>query len=181
MNKLKKFFLYIFFLIFIFIFILSIFYAFLIYKPNQTLKIIDKALLYNYSVDVKFIDSNKSLFKPNFLIEDITLKNISNDEIAYIPKFKIGVNIYESLTQPYLSLSILEIDSIRLNEGNSEEAVNPFLIKGSNLKILNNDLEIESKSFSLLFNQKNIKAIFHLGVINSYPFMHIEALFDSKK
>ena len=181
MNKLKKFFLYIFFLIFIFIFILSIFYAFLIYKPNQTLKIIDKALLYNYSVDVKFIDSNKSLFKPNFLIEDITLKNISNDEIAYIPKFKIGVNIYESLTQPYLSLSILEIDSIRLNEGNSEEAVNPFLIKGSNLKILNNDLEIESKSFSLLFNQKNIKAIFHQGVINSYPFMHIEALFDSNQ
>ena len=181
MNKLKKFFLYIFFLIFIFIFILSIFYAFLIYKPNQTLKIIDKALLYNYSVDFKFIDSNKSLFKPNFLIEDITLKNISNDEIAYIPKFKIGVNIYESLTQPYLSLSILEIDSIRLNEGNSEEAVNPFLIKGSNLKILNNDLEIESKSFSLLFNQKNIKAIFHQGVINSYPFMHIEALFDSNQ
>ena len=181
MNKLKKFFLYIFLLIFIFVFIVSIFYAFLIYKPNQTLKIIDKALLYNYSVDVKFIDSNKSLFKPNFLIEDITLKNISNDEIAYIPKFKIGVNIYESLTQPYLSLSILEIDYIRLNEGNSEEAVNPFLIKGSNLKILNNDLEIESKSFSLLFNQKNIKAIFHQGVINSYPFMHIEALFDSNQ
>ena len=178
MNKLKKFFLYIFFLIFIFAFILSIFYAFLIYKPNQTLKIIDKALLYNYSVDVKFIDSNKSLLKPNFLIEEITLKNRNSDEIVHIPKLKIGVNIYESLTQPYLSLSILEIDSIRLSEGNSGEVSEPFLIKGSNLKISNNDLQIESKSFSLLFSKENSKAIFHQGVINSYSFVHIEALFD---
>jgi hypothetical protein len=177
-NKLKKFFLYIFFLIFIFAFILSIFYAFLIYKPNQTLKIIDKALLYNYSVDVKFIDSNKSLLKPNFLIEEITLKNRNSDEIVHIPKLKIGVNIYESLTQPYLSLSILEIDSIRLSEGNSGEVSEPFLIKGSNLKISNNDLQIESKSFSLLFSKENSKAIFHQGVINSYSFVHIEALFD---
>ena len=178
MNKLKKFFLYIFLLIFIFVFIVSIFYAFLIYKPNQTLKIIDKAFLYNYSVDVKFIDSNKSLFRPNFLMEEITLKNRNSDEIAYIPKFKIGVNIYESLTQPYLSLSILEIDSIRLSDGDSGEVSEPFLIKGSNLKILSNDLQIESKSFSLLFSEKNSKAIFHQGIINSYPFIHIEALFD---
>ena len=178
MNRLKKFFLYIFFLIFIFAFILSIFYAFLVYKPNQTLKIIDKVLLYNYSVDVNFIDSNKNLFKPNFLLEEITLKNRNSDEIAHIPKFKIGVNIYESLTQPYLSLSILEIDSIRLSEGNSGEVSEPFLIKGSNLKILNNDLQIESKSFSLLFSKENSRAIFHQGIINSYPFIHIEALFD---
>ena len=178
MNRFKKFFLYIFFLIFIFAFILSIFYAFLVYKPNQTLKLIDKALLYNYSVDVKFIDSNKSLLKPNFLIEEITLKNRNSDEIVHIPKLKIGVNIYESLTQPYLSLSILEIDSIRLSEGNSGEVSEPFLIKGANLKISNNDLQIESKSFSLLFSKENSKAIFHQGVINSYSFVHIEALFD---
>jgi len=111
-------------------------------------------------------------------MEEITLKNRNSDEIAYIPKFKIGVNIYESLTQPYLSLSILEIDSIRLSDGNSGEVSEPFLIKGSNLKILNNDLQIESKSFSLLFSEENSKAIFHQGIINSYPFIHIEALFD---
>jgi hypothetical protein len=177
-NRFKKFFLYIFFLIFIFAFILSIFYAFLVYKPNQTLKVIDKALLYNYSVDVKFIDSNKSLFRPIFLLEEITLKNRNSDEIVHIPKFTIGVNIYESLTQPYLSLSILEIDSIRLSEGNSGEVSEPFLIKGSNLKILNNDLQIESKSFSLLLSKENSRATFHQGIINSYPFIHIEALFD---
>ena len=102
----------------------------------------------------------------------------NSDEIAYIPKFKIGVNIYESLTQPYLSLSILEIDSIRLSDGNSGEVSEPFLIKGTNLKILNNGLQIESKSFSLLFSEENSKAIFHQGIINSYPFVHIEALFD---
>jgi hypothetical protein len=177
-NRFKKFFLYIFFLIFIFAFILSIFYAFLVYKPNQTLKLIDKALLYNYSVDVKFIDSNKSLFRPIFLLEEITLKNRNSDEIVHIPKFTIGVNIYESLTQSYLSLSILEIDSIRLSEGNSGEVSEPFLIKGSNLKILNNDLQIESKSFSLLLSKENSRATFHQGIINSYPFIHIEALFD---
>jgi hypothetical protein len=177
-NRFKKFFLYIFFLIFIFAFILSIFYAFLVYKPNQTLKVIDKALLYNYSVDVKFIDSNKSLFRPIFLLEEITLKNRNSDEIVHIPKFTIGVNIYESLTQSYLSLSILEIDSIRLSEGNSGEVSEPFLIKGSNLKILNNDLQIESKSFSLLLSKENSRATFHQGIINSYPFIHIEALFD---
>ncbi|MDB2518505.1 AsmA-like C-terminal region-containing protein [Gammaproteobacteria bacterium] len=111
-------------------------------------------------------------------MEEITLKNRNSDEIAYIPKFKIGVNIYESLIQPYLSLSILEIDSIRLSDGDSGEVSEPFLIKGSNLKILNNDLQIESKSFSLLFSEENSKAIFHQGIINSYPFIHIEALFD---
>jgi hypothetical protein len=111
-------------------------------------------------------------------LEEITLKNRNSDEIVHIPKFTIGVNIYESLTQPYLSLSILEIDSIRLSEGNSGEVSEPFLIKGSNLKILNNDLQIESKSFSLLLSKENSRATFHQGIINSYPFIHIEALFD---
>ena len=179
MNKLKKFFLYIFFLIFVFLLILSSFYGFLIHKPNQTFKIIDKAFLYNYSVEFKFIDSNKSLFNPNFSIEEIKLKNRNNVEIVYIPNFKVGINIYESLTQSYLSLSILEIDSIQFSDGNSGKASEPFLIKGSNLKISNNDLQIESETFSLLFSEENTKAIFHKGVINSYPFMHIEALFDS--
>ena len=72
----------------------------------------------------------------------------------------------------------MEIDSIRLSDGNSGEVSEPFLIKGTNLKILNNGLQIESKSFSLLFSEENSKAIFHQGIINSYPFIHIEALFD---
>ena len=93
----------------------------MIYKPNQTLKIIDYALLHNLSIDFKYIESNKNLFSPNFLIEEIRIKDKNDDEMAYISNFRVGVNIYESLTQQYISLSLLEIDSIRLSEQSSEE------------------------------------------------------------
>ena len=98
--------------------------------------------------------------------------------MAYISNFRVGVNIYESLTQQYISLSLLEIDSIRLSEQDSEETSDPFMVKGKNLKFNNNDLEIKSETFSLLFAEKNTKAIFKHGVINSYPFINIEAFFD---
>lgn len=181
MNKIKKLFLYIFFFIFILLLILSSFYSLLIYKPNQTLRIIDKTFLYNYSVDFKFIDSNKSLLNPNFLMEEVTLKNRNNNVIAFIPSLRIGINIYESLTQPHLSLSLLEIDGVRFFQNNSGDSYKkPFLIKGRNLKFLADDIEIETKAFSLFFSEKNIKAIIHQGSINSYPFVKIEAIFDPK-
>ena len=53
--------------------------------------------------------------------------------MAYISNFRVGVNIYESLTQQYISLSLLEIDSIRLSEQSSEETSDPFMVKGKNL------------------------------------------------
>ena len=178
MSKVKKIFLYIFFLISICLIILGAIYTFLIYKPNQTLKIIDYVLLHNHSIDFKNIESNKNLFSPNFSIEEIRIKDKNDDEMAYISNFRVGVNIYESLTQQYISLSLLEIDSIRLSEQSSEETSDPFMVKGKNLKFNNNDLEIKSETFSLLFSEKNTKAIFKQGVINSYPFINIEAFFD---
>jgi hypothetical protein len=177
-SKVKKIFLYIFFLISIFLIILGAIYSFLIFKPNQTLKIIDHALLHNLSIDFKYIESNKNLFNPSFSIEEIRIKDKNDDETAYIRNFRVGVNTYESLTQQYISLSLLEIDSIRLSEQTSEGISDPFMIKGKNLKFSNNDLEIKSESFSLLFGKKNTKAIFNHGVINSYPFINIDAFFD---
>ena len=143
MSKVKKIFLYIFFLISISLVIIGGIYTFLIYKPNQTLKIIDYALLHNLSIDFKYIKSNKNLFSPNFLIEEIRIKDRNDYEMAYINNFRVGVNIYESLTQQYISLSILEIDSIRFSEQSSKEAFDPIIIKGKNLKFNNNDLEIK--------------------------------------
>ena len=178
MSKVKKIFLYIFFLISISLVIIGGIYTFLIYKPNQTLKIIDYALLHNLSIDFKYIKSNKNLFSPNFLIEEIRIKDRNDYEMAYINNFRVGVNIYESLTQQYISLSILEIDSIRFSEQSSKEAFDPIIIKGKNLKFNNNDLEIKSETFSLLFGEKNTKAIFNNGVINAYSFINIEAFFD---
>ena len=135
MSKVKKIFLYIFFLISICLIILGAIYTFLIYKPNQTLKIIDYALLHNHSIDLKYIESNKNLFSPNFLIEEIRIKDKNDDEMAYISNFRVGVNIYESLTQQYISLSLLEIDSIRLSEQSSEETSDPFMDKRKKFKI----------------------------------------------
>ena len=138
MSKVKKIFLYIFFLISIFLVIIGGIYTFLIYKPNQTLKIIDYALLHNLSIDFKYIESNKNLFSPNFLIKEIRIKDRNDYEMAYVSNFRVGVDIYESLTQQYISLSILEIDSVRFSEQSSEETFDPFMIKGKNLKFNNN-------------------------------------------
>ena len=179
MNKLKKFLLYLFFLNFILLIIISLIYVAIVFKPSETLKIIDKALIYNYSVNFKVIDSNKNLFKPYFSAKEISFQNKKNDEIAYIDKFGIGLNIYESLTKHHLSLFMLEIDSIRISENSAGGDSEPFLIKGKNLNFLNNDLQIKSKNFSVLFNHENTQAVFHQGVINSYSFKSIEALFEA--
>jgi hypothetical protein len=139
----------------------------------------DKALIHNYSVKFKVIDSNKNLFKPYFFAKEISFHNKKNDEIAYIDKFGIGLNIYESLTQHHLSLSMLEIDSIRISENSASGDSGPLLLKGKNLNFLNNDLQIKSKNFSVLFNRENTQAVFYQGVINSYSFISIETLFEA--
>jgi len=147
MNKFKKTFLYLFFLIFFIItFFLSL-YLFLIYKPERAVNFIDKALIYDYSFKIASIESNKNLLSPNFLLTEIKINDNYDNEVIYIPKFKIGINIIESLIQNYLSLNILEINSIKFSESRTENASDPFLIKGNKLKINNKDIQITSDEY----------------------------------
>lgn len=180
MNKFKKTFLYLFFLIFFIItFFLSL-YLFLIYKPERAVNFIDKALIYDYSFKITSIESNKNLLSPNFLLTEIKINDNYDNEVIYIPKFKIGINIIESLIQNYLSLNILEINSIKFSESRTENASDPFLIKGNKLKINNKDIQITSDEYEILFESEEIKIVLLDGKINNYIYTSIDALIDSK-
>ena len=127
-SKIKKFFSYIFFLFFFIILFVVSTYCLLIYKPDHGIKFIDKALLLDYSLNIKSTSSNKNLINPYFVFEEIQINDNQNKELVYIPNLKIGVNLIESLTQKYLLLSVLEIDTLKFSQGSSEETFQPFLI-----------------------------------------------------
>ena len=177
-KKIKKLFLYIFFLFFFSIlFVLSI-YSLVVYKPDTGIKFIDKVLLQEYSFSIQSISSNKSLINPFFIFEEIQVNDNQNNELIYIPKLKMGVNLIESLIKEYLSLSILEIDTFRSFESSSQSMFNPFLIKGNKLKINNDAIGINASKFEILISQNNSKILLLDGSINSFPFNKIKAYID---
>ena len=128
-SKIKKFFSYIFFFLFFIILFVASTYSFLVYKPDHGIKFIDKALLLEYSLNIKSTSSNKNLINPYFVFEEIQINDNQSKELVYIPNLKIGVNLIESLIQKYLLLSVLEIDTLKSSQGSSEETFQPFLIK----------------------------------------------------
>src|SRR5210317_100964 len=178
-SKIKKFISYIFFLfLFIILFVASI-YIFLFYKPYHGIKFIDKVLLLDYSLNIKSTSSNKNLINPFFIFEEIQINDNENKELVYIPNLKIGVNLIESLIQEYLSLSVLEIDTLKSSQSSSIETFQPFLIKGNKLKISNNTIDISAKGFELLISPDNSKIVLVEGNINTYSYNKIKAFIDS--
>ena len=131
-KKIKKLFLIYFFLFFFIILFIASIYSFLVYKPDHGIKFIDKVLLLDYSLNIKSTSSNKNLINPFFIFEEIQINDNKNKELVYIPNLKIGVNLIESLIQEYLSLSVLEIDTLKSSQ------------------------ELISRDISTIFNQREI-------------------------
>ena len=126
-SKIKKLFLYISFLFLLSIIVLASIYSLLVYKPDNGIKFIDKILVLNYSVNIESISSNKKLLNPFFIFKEIQVNDNQNNELIYIPNLKIGLNLFESIINDYLSLSILEIDTIKSSNNSSTSIFEPFL------------------------------------------------------
>ena len=177
-KRIKKFFLYIFFLFFIFNIIVISTYSFFVYQPKKVIKFLDKAFLFDYSINIKSISSNKNLLEPFFIIEQLHVNDDKKNELIFIPNLKIGINLIESITSKYISLSILEIDSLKSSQGQSSTIFEPFLIKGNKLKISNETFDISARDFELIVSTNNIKIALLNGNINSYSYENINALID---
>ena len=178
-SKIKKLFLYISFLFLLSIIVLASIYSLLVYKPDNGIKFIDKILVLNYSVNIESISSNKKLLNPFFIFKEIQVNDNQNNELIYIPNLKIGLNLFESIINDYLSLSILEIDTIKSSNNSSTSIFEPFLIKGHKLKIYNDDINITATEFEALISPNNSRILLSDGNINEYSFKKIKALLDS--
>ena len=178
-SKIRKLFLFIFFIFLLSILFVSSIYGLLVYKPDTGIKFIDKVLVHDYRFNIQSIASNKSLINPFFIFQEIHVNDNQNNELIYIPNLKIGLNLVESLIKEYLSLSILEIDSINSSENSSKSIFKPFLIKGKKLKINNNAINVYASKFEILISPNNSKIFLVDGSINTYSFNKIKAFLDS--
>ena len=154
-------------------------YSLLVYKPDNGIKFIDKVIVLNYSVSIESVSSNKNLLKPFFIFKEIQVNDNQNNDLIYIPNLKIGLNLFESIIKDYLSLSILEIDTIKSSNNSSTSIFEPFLIKGHKLKIYNDNINITATEFEALISPNNSKILLSDGNINAYSFKKIKALLDS--
>ena len=180
-NKIKKF---IFFTILltglILLFLLSL-YGFLVYKPGQTINFIDKAFIFDYSIDIESIESNRNFINPVFVNKEIKIKDNKKNELIYIPNLKIGINLFKSLFKKHISLSLLEIDTFISTYSSSGITTEPFLINGNQLSISNDSINISAEEFEFFISSDNSKIVLVNGNINTYPFNEINALIDSKE
>ena len=156
-------------------------YSFLVFQPHKGIKFLDKVLIYDYSINIKSISSNKNLLKPFYIIEQLQVNDDKKNELIIIPNLKIGLNLIDSLINEYISLSILEIDSLKFSQEQSSKIFEPFLIKGNRLKISNETFDISARDFEFLISFNNTKIALLDGNINSYPFENINALIDSNE
>ena len=179
-NKIKKFILFTFLLIgLILLFLLSL-YGSLVYKPGQTIKFIDKAFIFEYSIDIESIESNRSFINPVFINKEIKIKDNQKNELIYISNLKIGINLFKSLFKKNISLSLLEINSFISSYSSSGNTTEPFLINGNQLVISNESINISAEEFEFFISSNNSKIVLVNGNINTYPFNKINALIDSK-
>lgn len=156
-------------------------YSFLVFQPHKGIKFLDKAFIYDYSINIKSISSNKNLLKPFYVIEQLQINDDKKNELIIIPSLKIGLNLIDSLINEYISLSILEIDSLKFSQGQSSKTYEPFLVKGNRLKISNETFDISARDFEFIISLNNTKIALLNGNINSYPFENINALIDSNE
>ncbi len=180
-KRIKKLFSYIFFLFFFIVLLLISTYSFLVYQPKNAIKFLDKAFIYDYSLSIKSISSNKNFFKPFYIIEQLQVNDNKKNELVFIPNLKIGLNLIDSLINEYISLNILEIDSLKSSQGQSSKTFEPFLIKGNRLKISNKTFDISARNFEFVISLNNTKIVLLDGNVNSYPFENINALIDSNE
>ena len=180
-KRIKKLFSYIFFLFFFIVLLLISTYSFLVYQPKSAIKFLDKAFIYDYSLSIKSISSNKNFFKPFYIIEQLQVNDNKKNELVFIPNLKIGLNLIDSLINEYILLSILEIDSLKSSQGRSSKTFEPFLIKGNRLKISNKTFDISARNFEFVISLNNTKIVLLDGNVNSYPFENINALIDSNE
>ena len=180
-NKIKKF---IFFTLLltglILLFLLSL-YGFLVYKPGQTINFVDKAFIFDYSIDIESIESNRNFINPVFVNKEIKIKDNKKNELIYIPNLKIGINLFKSLFKKHISLSLLEIDTFISTYSSSGITTEPFLINGNQLSISNDSINISAEEFEFFISSDNSKIVLVNGNINTYPFNEINALIDSKE
>lgn len=180
-NKIKKF---IFFTLLltglILLFLLSL-YGFLVYKPGQTINFIDKAFIFDYSIDIESIESNRNFINPVFVNKEIKIKDNKKNELIYIPNLKIGINLFKSLFKKHISLSLLEIDTFISTYSSSGITTEPFLINGNQLSISNDSINISAEEFEFFISSDNSKIVLVNGNINTYSFNEINALMDSKE
>ena len=180
-NKIKKFIFFTFLLTsLILLFLLSL-YGFLLYKPNQTMKFIDKAFIFEYSIDIESIESNENFINPVFTNKELKIRDNQKNELIYIPNIKIGINLFKSLFKKHISLSVLEIDSFISSDSSSRNITEPFLINGNQLVISNDSINITAKEFEFFISSNNSKIVLVNGNVNTYPFNKINALIDSKE
>ena len=180
-QRIKKLFSYIFFLFFFIVLLLISTYSFLVYQPKSAIKFLDKAFIYDYSLSIKSISSNKNFFKPFYIIEQLQVNDNKKNELVFIPNLKIGLNLIDSLINEYISLNILEIDSLKSSQGQSSKTFEPFLIKGNRLKISNKTFDISARNFEFVISLNNTKIVLLDGNVNSYPFEYMNALIDSNE
>ena len=174
----KMFLLYLFYLLSSLLILLFIFYCLIVFKPNAASKVLDTFLIPEYSLDIKAISSNNSLLAPHFVLKEIKVFNSNQLEILSIPNITFGINVFQSLSNGYVNLSILEIDSFITQKGSPNKQTKPIFIKGRRLKINNKNLQISSSYFEINITKFHSTVIFKDGFINSYPYTNIHAFID---
>ena len=178
MKTIKMFLLYLFYLLSSLLILLFIFYCLIVFKPNAASKVLDTFLIPEYSLDIKAISSNNSLLAPHFALKEIKVFNSNQLEILSIPNITFGINVFQSLSNGYVNLSTLEIDSFITQKGSPNKQTKPILIKGRRLKINNKNLQISSSYFEINITKFHSTVIFKDGFINSYPYINIHAFID---
>ncbi len=155
---------------FIFIVIGTV-YILIITKPESIIFVTNKLLNEDYSIEFKEAKSDKNFLSPIVVLNDVSIRDINENEIFKADEFKIGVKIIKSIIDGHINLSSLSLINIDfLNESNSQGNNETFKLKINNIYLSSKQFTFSSNKTKILSKEGNLSISNKAGEINNIPF-----------
>ncbi|MDC3164674.1 AsmA-like C-terminal region-containing protein [Gammaproteobacteria bacterium] len=146
-------------------------YILIITKPESVIFVTNKLLNEDYSIEFKEVKSETNFLSPIFVLNDVSIRDINENEIFKADEFNIGVKIIKSIIDGHINLSSLLLINIDfLNESNSQGNNETFKLKINNIYISTKEFTFSSNETQILNKEGNLSISNKIGEINNIPF-----------
>tara|TARA_B100001250_G_scaffold414229_1_gene451413 strand:+ start:1737 stop:4094 length:2358 start_codon:yes stop_codon:yes gene_type:complete len=162
-------------LLFTFFFlIVSIVYATLIYKPENIVNISNKIFNHGYSIEFHEVDSDINFFSPQFIFNQITLRNPKGIKLFEAEQLGFGISLLNTLTSGYLNLTFMDVHDVNFFNESPSTSRRSFKANVKRLYIQSEQFIIDSKDVFIAGENGNFSIVNNYGVFNNIPFKDLK-------
>ena len=159
-------------LLFTFFFsLLSVIYVSLIYNPENIIRFTNKIFNHGYTIEFSEVDSEINFFSPQFIFDQITLKNSDDKRLFQAEKFELGINLFKTLSSRHMNLTLLDIQNMHFfNDSSPSTSNRSFRTNIKKLSIKSDLFSLNSNDIFISVDKGDLSIVNKDGTFNNIPF-----------